>query len=70
MPLKVVLLTFMSLVAYAIQHMSHNIISGLCHSIGFGFFTMTYVTKKSYVINHNAIKAYVIITYATEANVT
>jgi hypothetical protein len=47
MPLELVLLTFMSLVAYAIQHMSHNIISGLCHSIGFGSIPTTYVTKES-----------------------
>jgi hypothetical protein len=83
MPLKLVLSTFMSLVAYVIQHMSHNIISGLCHSLGLGFVTTTYVTKESYVINHYAMKAYVIkvcfnlnlvyyvtMTYATKTHVT
>jgi hypothetical protein len=60
MPLELVLLTFMSLVAYVIRHVSHNIINGLCHSLGLGFVTTTYVTKESYVINHYAMKAYVI----------
>jgi len=72
----------MSLVAYVIQHMPHNIISGLYHSLGLGFITMTYVTKESYVISHYAMKAYVIKvcfnlnvvyyvtkTYATKARV-
>jgi hypothetical protein len=46
--------------AYVIQHMSHNIINGLCHSLGLGSITTTYVTKESYVINLYAMKAYVI----------
>jgi hypothetical protein len=83
MPLELVLLTFMSLVAYVTQHMSLNIISGLCHSLGLRSITMTYITKESYVINHYAMKAYVIkvcfnsnlvyyVTkaYATKAHVT
>ncbi len=59
MPLELVLLTFMSLVAYVTQHMSHNIISGLCQSLGLGF-----------VINHYVMRAYVTRTYATKAHVT
>jgi hypothetical protein len=59
MPLDMVLLTFMSLVAYVTQHMSHNIINGQCHSLWLGSVIMTYVTKESYVINHYAMKAYV-----------
>ncbi len=83
MALELVLLTFMSLVAYITQHMSHNIISGLCHSLGLGSITMTYVIKESHVINHYAMNAYVIKvcfnsnlvycvtrTYATKACVT
>jgi hypothetical protein len=70
MPLELVLLTFMSLVAYVAQHMSHNIINALCHSLKLGFVTMTYVTKESYVINHYAMKAYVTRTYANKAHVT
>jgi hypothetical protein len=82
-PLKLVLLTFMSLVAYVTRHMAHNIINGLCHTLGLGFVTMIYATKESYVINHYAVKAYVIKvcfnsnlvyyatrTYATKAHVT
>jgi hypothetical protein len=50
----------MSLVAYVTQHMPHDITnSGLCHSLGLGFITTTYVIKESYVINHYAMKAYV-----------
>jgi hypothetical protein len=49
----------MSLVPYVTQHMSHNIISGLYHSLGLGSITMAYVIKESYVINHYAMKAYV-----------
>jgi len=45
MPLELVLLTFMSLVAYVTQHMSLNIISGLCRSLGLGYVITTYVTK-------------------------
>jgi hypothetical protein len=45
--------------AYVIQHMSHNFINGICHSLGLGFVTMIYITKDSYVINHYAMKAYV-----------
>jgi hypothetical protein len=60
MPLQLVLLTFMSLVAYVIQHMSHNIINGLCNSLRLGSITTAYVTKESYVINHYAMNAYVI----------
>jgi uncharacterized membrane protein (DUF485 family) len=60
MPLELVLLTFMSLVAYVTQHMSLNIISGLCRSLGLGYVIITYVIKESYVINHYAMKAYVI----------
>jgi uncharacterized membrane protein (DUF485 family) len=59
MSLELVLLTFMSLVAYVTQHMSHNIISGLRHLLGLGFITTTYVTKESYVINHYTMKVYV-----------
>jgi uncharacterized membrane protein (DUF485 family) len=57
MPLRMVSLTFMSLVAYVTQHMPQNITSGLCHSLGLGFVITTYVTKESYVINHCAMKA-------------
>jgi len=77
------LLTFMSLVAHVTQHISHNIISGLCYSLGLGSIIMAYVTKKSHVINHYAMKAYVTKvcfnsnlvycvtkTYATKACVT
>jgi len=70
MPLELVLLTFMSLVAYVTKHMSHNIIRGLCHSLGLGFVNTTYATKESYVINHYVMKAYVTRTYATKAHVT
>jgi hypothetical protein len=70
MPLELVLLIFMSLVAYVTQHMSHNVLNGLYHSLGLGFVTMTYVTKESYVINHYAMKAYVTRTYATTTYVT
>jgi hypothetical protein len=67
-----------SLVAYVTQHMSLNIINGLCHSLGLGFVTTTYVTKESYVINHYAMKPYVtkvcfnsnLVYYATKAHVT
>jgi hypothetical protein len=38
--------------------MSHNIINGLCHSLGLGSVTTTYVTNESYVMNHYAVKAY------------
>jgi hypothetical protein len=78
MPLELVLLTFMSLVAYVTKHMSLNIINGLCHSLGLGSVTMTYVSKESYVTNHYAMKAYVtkvcfnsnLVYYATKAHVT
>jgi len=47
-------LTFMSLVAYFIQHMPHNIITkSLYHPLGLGFVNITYVT------NHYVMKAYV-----------
>jgi hypothetical protein len=59
-----------SLVAYVTQHMSHNIINGLCHSLRLGFVNTTYVTKESYVINHYAMKAYVTRTYASKVSVT
>jgi hypothetical protein len=49
----------MSLVAYVIQHMPHNITNDLCHSLGLGSVTITCVTMESYVINHYAMKAYV-----------
>jgi uncharacterized membrane protein (DUF485 family) len=52
-------LAFMWLVAYVTQYMPHNITSGLCHSLGLGSITMTYVIKESYVTNHYAMKAYV-----------
>jgi uncharacterized membrane protein (DUF485 family) len=60
MPLKMVSLTFMSLVAYVTQDMPHDITSGLCHSLGLGYVIMTFVIKKSYVIKLYAMKAYVI----------
>jgi hypothetical protein len=59
MPLRMVSLTFMSLVAYVIQDMPHNITNGLCHSLGLGSVTMTFLTKESYVTNHYAMKAYI-----------
>jgi len=72
----------MSLVAYVIQRMAHNITSDLCHSPGLGSVTTTCIIMESYVINHYAMKAYitkvrfkwnlvycVIKTYATKAHV-
>jgi hypothetical protein len=67
MPLELVLLTFMSLVAYVTQHMSHNIISGLCHSLGLGSIAMAYVTKVCFNLN---LVYCVTRTYATKACVT
>jgi len=59
------------------------VIGGLCHSLGLGSITTTYVTKELYVINHYAMKVYVtkvcfnsnlvghiIRTYATKVRVT
>jgi hypothetical protein len=36
-----------------------SLISGLCHSLGLGSITTTYVINESNVINHYAMKAYV-----------
>jgi hypothetical protein len=59
------------------------VIGGLCHLLGLGFVTTTYVIKELYVINHYSMKAYVTKvcfnsnlvyyvtrTYATKAHVT
>ncbi len=48
----------------------HVLPKNLCHLLGLGFVTTTYVIKESYAINHYAMKAYVTRTYATKAHVT
>jgi hypothetical protein len=57
--LMALMMVSLTLVTHVTQHTPHNIISGLCHSIGLRFITTTYVTKESYVTNHYAMKAYV-----------
>jgi hypothetical protein len=57
--------SIINIYAIKVGFINIHVIGGLCHSLGFGSITMTYVIKESYVINHYSMKAYATKTHVT-----